>query len=445
MKLKILLSLQAALSLMVVLVLAPDRAAAQTNPPYGGTVYIDSEWLTSSDPSIYLGKSYIGIETFTWYDLRNSQWTNSEAYSYELSYEFGIKITASIHTDNNQSQIENYLDEWGRMLGQAPARLLQGLGEFQVVPAEENTDGLMANGYTDPTHIVLYSNDPIQNLEKEQSGGWVREAIIHELGHAVFGSAQESAEWLEAQATDPCFISDYARDYPNGEDVSESVMPYLMLRLMPERVSESDKAKINQCIQARSEVFDQWFSEATFAEFPWTPWPREVSDLKVTLEEPIVGLVHMGVGNLRGWAVSSAGIRKVEAFLDGESLGEIPYGGVRSDVGLAFPDIDGSDQSGFGMSFNYSGLSAGTHTIEVVAHSIDNETASDSAQFEAVRFDKEFIGAGETIDLNAAASVLTNDQIRVENISIAGKSYNLLLRWRTAEQGFEIVEIEALD
>ena len=170
-----------------------------------------------------------------------------------------------------------------------------------------------------------------------------------------------------------------------------------------------------------------------------------VSSLGVTLEEPAVGLVNMGVGNLRGWAVSSAGIRKVEAFLDGEFLGEIPYGGARTDVGLAFPDIDGSDQSGFGMSFNYSGLSAGIHTIEVVAHSIDNKTASDSAQFETVRFDREFIGAGEVINLNAAASVLTNDQIRVENISIAGEYYNLLLRWRTAEQGFEIVGIEALD
>ena len=170
-----------------------------------------------------------------------------------------------------------------------------------------------------------------------------------------------------------------------------------------------------------------------------------ISSLRVNLEEPAVGLVHMGVGNLRGWAVSSAGIRKVEAFLDGELLGEIPYGGAREDVGLVFPGIDDSDQSGFSMSFNYSGLSAGTHTIEVVAHSFDNKTASDSAQFETVRFDKEFIGAGEVVNLNAATSVLTNDQIRVENVSIAGKSYNLLLRWRTAEQGFEIVEIEALD
>ena len=172
---------------------------------------------------------------------------------------------------------------------------------------------------------------------------------------------------------------------------------------------------------------------------------NDSDSFKVNLEEPAVDLVHMGIGNLRGWAISSAGIRKVEAFLDGELLGEIPYGGAREDVGLVFPGIDDSDQSGFSMSFNYSGLSAGTHTIEVVAHSFDNKTASDSAQFETVRFDKEFIGAGEVVNLNAATSVLTNDQIRVENVSIAGKSYNLLLRWRTAEQGFEIVEIEALD
>ncbi|MDA9799296.1 Ig-like domain-containing protein [Luminiphilus sp.] len=173
--------------------------------------------------------------------------------------------------------------------------------------------------------------------------------------------------------------------------------------------------------------------------------PDQQSTLVVTLEEPAVGLVHMGVGNLRGWAVSSVGIRKVEAFLDGEFYTEIPYGGARGDVGAAFPDIDDSDSSGFGMSLNYSALSAGTHTLEVVAHGIDNKMTSSTAQFETVRFDSAFIRAGEVIDLNAAASVLSGDQIRVENISIAGKTYNLLLSWRTAEQGFEIVEITPLD
>lgn len=66
-------------------------------------------------------------------------------------------------------------------------------------------------------------------------------------------------------------------------------------------------------------------------------------------------------------------------------------------------------------------------------------------EFLAVRFDPEFIGADEIVDPNAAASVVSGDEVGVENISIAGKSYNLLLRWRTAEQGFEIEELVPLD
>ena len=183
--------------------------------------------------------------------------------------------------------------------------------------------------------------------------------------------------------------------------------------------------------------------DTTFMVIENTPAPETV--LQVILEEPAAGLVHMGVGNLRGWAVSSVGIRKVEAYLDGEFLAEIPYGGTRGDVGAVFPDISGSRLSGFSMSLNYSGLSAGSHTLEIIAESIDNKTMSSSVEFQTIRFDSEFIGPGEVIDLNAAASVLSGDEMRVENISIAGKSYNLLLRWRTAEQGFEIVELVPLD
>lgn len=172
---------------------------------------------------------------------------------------------------------------------------------------------------------------------------------------------------------------------------------------------------------------------------------EEESALRIRLEEPADGFVHMGVGNLRGWAVSSVGIRKVEAYLDGDLLAQVPYGGTRGDVGNAYPDIDGSGLSGFSMAFNYSGIGAGAHTLEVVAHSVDNKTISKQVEFQTVRFNAPFIGANETVDLNMAASVLSGNEIRLENISIAGKSYNLLLRWRTSEQGFEIVELEPLD
>jgi hypothetical protein len=296
------------------------------------------------------------------------------------------------------------------------------------------------------------SNDASSSSSDDTCSGWELDCSS-DTGSSDTGSSDSTTSGSSSGAQ-----CDPQKDFGCSDDPPPSATPVSSSddnsgsnAVTPPVSSSDDNSGSNAVTPPASSGDDNSGSGASFTP-PGSPSDGSsgntsgtVSSLGVTLEEPAVGLVHMGVGNLRGWAVSSAGIRKVEAFLDGEFLGEIPYGGARTDVGLAFPDIDGSDQSGFGMSFNYSGLSAGIHTIEVVAHSIDNKTASDSAQFETVRFDKEFIGAGEVINLNAAASVLANEQIRVENISIAGKYYNLLLRWRTAEQGFEIVEIEALD
>ena len=48
---------------------------------------------------------------------------------------------------------------------------------------------------------------------------------------------------------------------------------------------------------------------------------------RVALEEPVAGEIHTGVGNLRGWAVATDGISKVEIFIDGAYEFDAPYGG----------------------------------------------------------------------------------------------------------------------
>ena len=42
-----------------------------------------------------------------------------------------------------------------------------------------------------------------------------------------------------AQETDGVFISDYARDFPDREDIAESVLPYFAVRYRPERLAEA--------------------------------------------------------------------------------------------------------------------------------------------------------------------------------------------------------------
>ena len=159
----------------------------------------------------------------------------------------------------------------------------------------------------------------------------------------------------------------------------------------------------------------------------------------VSLEEPVDGQPISGIGNLRGFAFAEDGIEKVEIYIDGEYAFDAPYGGSRTDVGAAFPDIEGSENSGFSLA--YGNLSPGTHTI--TARAINNEGVyqEDSATFEVLAFDEQFIFANQVVDLGEGGVPSDGDEIFLEDVEIAGKLYTLRLKWRTATQGFEIVEL----
>ena len=161
---------------------------------------------------------------------------------------------------------------------------------------------------------------------------------------------------------------------------------------------------------------------------------------RVALEEPVGGETHTGVGNLRGWAVATDGISKVEIFIDGAYEFDAPYGGRRSDVGGAFPDVEDSSESGFSLAWNYSDLAPGPHTITAVAHTATGATQESSASFNVVKFDN-FISAENAVDLDEGSCSISSDEISIIDARVDGSIYDLVLKWRTAEQGFEIIEI----
>ena len=162
---------------------------------------------------------------------------------------------------------------------------------------------------------------------------------------------------------------------------------------------------------------------------------------RVALEEPVATQAHTGVGNLRGWAVATEGITKVTILIDGVYAFDAPYGGSRGDVGGAFPDVPNATDSGFSLAFNYSSLQAGAHTITAVAHTPAGATKESSADFQVVRFDSQFITGDDAVNLSNATCLLEADQISIVDAAVDGAILDLLLKWRTAEQGFEIVEI----
>jgi PEP-CTERM motif len=61
------------------------------------------------------------------------------------------------------------------------------------------------------------------------------------------------------------FISTYARDYPDREDIAESFLPYLALRYRADRISQSLSDTISQTIPNRI----NYFSDQSFDMYPF--------------------------------------------------------------------------------------------------------------------------------------------------------------------------------
>jgi hypothetical protein len=162
----------------------------------------------------------------------------------------------------------------------------------------------------------------------------------------------------------------------------------------------------------------------------------------ISIEEPIDGQVHGGIGNLRGFAFFQIPVEKVEIYIDGEYAFDAPYGGYRSDVADAYPEWDSALNSGFSLAYGYSNLAPGEHTLTARAISVDGYFDERTSTFTVVGFKELFISSNQTVDGTSADVTMQGDEIIIKSVQVGENVYDLKLKWRTAEQGFEIIEID---
>lgn len=166
------------------------------------------------------------------------------------------------------------------------------------------------------------------------------------------------------------------------------------------------------------------------------------ADIKFAIGEPAEDSTRSGIGQISGWAVSDRQIVSVEAFIDGVSVGLVPYGGTRLDVAEAFPGYPDSEMSGWSMKWNYSLLSQGDHELTVVVTDIDGNQLSKSVSFATTGFTSEFIKDPEAVDIsNAVVSTPEPGKILIRGAVVEGENVDIELCWDTATQQFQIERI----
>jgi hypothetical protein len=100
----------------------------------------------------------------------------------------------------------------------------------------------------------------VDNIQKRISTHDLEETVFHESVHATLDAEwAESAEWRQAQAADGAFITEYAAEEPEGEDLAESALFAFTYLRHPERLPPDVRLGIETTMLARLSFFETIF------------------------------------------------------------------------------------------------------------------------------------------------------------------------------------------
>ena len=219
------------------------------SPPFSGTIFIDPDIITDADPSVYSGMTYAGRASRTMFDRRNGDgggWITIDPYLFDTHYDDGLSIEIQVNPEFStfeeaQKQAVFYADAVGRL----PRSLRTDVETMWI------HEGVFPFGGGN-NNILIH----VGQGEAYIRDGILEETLVHEAAHTSLDpSYASSAEWIQAQNTDPTFISTYAQDYPMREDIAESFVPFLAVEYRSDRITESLKNQILKTIPNRMAFF----------------------------------------------------------------------------------------------------------------------------------------------------------------------------------------------
>ena len=223
-------------------------AAAATDPPFDGTIFLDPDIITASDPTAFEDLTATGRGSRVMFDRRVGAFVDVNAYLFAVSFDDGLTTEIQVNPEfGSQEAAAALAERFGPIVGQLPTALRADVAAVWIQGGTE-----LFGGGNDALLIHVGQADVYE------AAGILEETLVHEAAHTSL-DAQHAASpgWLAAQQDDPTFISTYARDNPTREDIAESVLPYLALRYRADRIDASLAETIRATMPHRIAYFDR--------------------------------------------------------------------------------------------------------------------------------------------------------------------------------------------
>ena len=217
-----------------------------SEPPYGGTIFVTGNIITSTDKSVFDSIVYKGTDKRSMYDRRNGGgFIDHNPFLYDAYFSDGLVTEIQINSEFSVDQSLLEAEKYGFLIGQMSKDLRKHVETMWIHKGLE--------GYGGGNYNILVHTGMSEFYESYYTGSIIEETLIHEATHTsidayIYPDRKTSGEgWINAVDKDNCYISDYARDYPYREDLAELMPLYIAVKFFPDRISEDDRNKILSC------------------------------------------------------------------------------------------------------------------------------------------------------------------------------------------------------
>ena len=226
---------------------------APTEPPFWGTIFTTSELLDSNDPTSYDSLSYVGQGERIMYDRRVANWVTETPHLFNVQFGAAKQIEFQVNPEFTREEAEREVVTYAGPIGRIPGFLLR---DVQTVWIHRGNNAFGGGN----NNLLIHT----EQGESYQSSGILEETFIHEATHtSVDQEHQDAPLWVLAQEMDGAWISHYAQDYPQREDLAESMLLYLAAVYWKELISDELYETIVTTIPNRIRYFQcQGFTSA---------------------------------------------------------------------------------------------------------------------------------------------------------------------------------------
>ncbi|XZE54155.1 hypothetical protein SH139x_000104 [Planctomycetaceae bacterium SH139] len=223
--------------------------ASQTcvaKPPFHGTIFLEKKIVTDSDPTAFVELKFTEVAERRMFDRRTNSFASTEAWLFEATFDDSPAIEVQVNREFSREEAEAEATSYLPVIGRIP----------QVLRSEVNTvwihkgDQLFGGGNN---NLLIH----VDQGKKYARDGILEETFIHEAAHTSLDGVHARADgWRKAQAADKKFISSYAKDNPQREDIAESFLLYFAWRHRGDRISKELYQTIESTIPNRLAYFD---------------------------------------------------------------------------------------------------------------------------------------------------------------------------------------------